>query len=191
MISSIGIRISKQVKSFLELAQPLPVKYGYQRGVRQGDGFVTYRDIGSTIESAVGGRLISERRSYMITVQTKTAEQNLLYSYMIKLASDGSYVTIVSEDLRKDLTVEDGWINSLVVTVYNATLSDEIVLSAQDAGDLLQEAIRIYMLATKMFASASQAEAASRLAVPELNKQQYTYAEVIKMKHEAIDALVI
>ena len=69
-----GKALSMRVRDFLQIVQPLKVLYGYPRGVRSGEVFVTYQDIGSEIRRGVGNHLISEWHSYVVTVQTKTAE---------------------------------------------------------------------------------------------------------------------
>lgn len=108
-----------KVKHFLEVVQPLPVKYGYHRGVvADAEGFVAYRAMASSQRMSVGGSRIAARTTFVITVQTKTAEKNLEISQMIKDGTVGSEISFVSDDLRPDMTVEAGWINTIIVSVF-------------------------------------------------------------------------
>ena len=109
------------VKNFLELVQPLPVKYGYSRGIQEGEGFVSYRDMATQMIVGVGGNKIGERKTFAITVQTKTAEKNLEISRLIIEGTIKSNVIFISDDFRIDTTVEAGWINTIIVWVFTST----------------------------------------------------------------------
>lgn len=99
----------------------MPVKYGYNRGVKEGEGFVTYRDMATQLTVGIGGGYIAERKTYVITVQTKTAEKNLEISRLIIEGTIKSNVIFVSDDFRIDTTVEAGWINTIIVWVFTST----------------------------------------------------------------------
>lgn len=114
------------VKNFLELVQPLPVKYGYSRGIQEGEGFVSYRDMATQMIVGVGGNKIGERKTFAITVQTKTAEKNLEISSLITNGTIKSDVVFVSDDFRVDTTVEAGWINTIIVWVFTSTKIEPI-----------------------------------------------------------------
>lgn len=191
MTSYTGVQISKRVKEFLELVQPLPVKYGYPRGIKKGDSFITYRAVGSTPNMAVGGRIISERRTYMVTVQTKTAESNLFYSTLIKYATEGSYISFMSEDMRKDVTVEDGWINSIMLVVYNVVEQSETVYSREEVRMLLQDIADNYLFTTSIYRGTLEESFIDSMKVPELEQEEFSYSEVLELKRQYLDKVVL
>lgn len=192
MTSYTGIQLSRRFKEWIELIQPLPVKYGYPRGIKHGDDFITYRDIGSTPDLAVGTGIMSERRTFLVTVQTKTAEDNLLYSSIVKFATRGSYVTLISEDMRKDVTVEDGWINSIMVSVFNAIDPGAVQpdYTAEEVRAILQDVADNYMSSTSTYRQTDGDSALDSFVVPELPKPIYTYDEMLELKQEYLDRLI-
>lgn len=191
MRSKTGIQVSKSVKAFLELAQPLPVKYGYSRGVKKSSSFVTYRDAGTTPTRSIGGRIISERRTYMVTVQTKTAEANLYYSMMIKYASEGTFVEFMSDDLRKDVTVESGWINTIILSVYNVVEQASNVYTAEEVRFILQDVADNYLFVTSVYGLTLADSVIDEMVVPELPQPVYTYDEMLALKRDYLDKLVL
>ena len=191
MRSYTGVQLSKRVKEFLEMVQPLPVKYGYPRGIKKGDSFISYRDVGSTPTLAVGGGIISERRTYLVTVQTKTAESNLFYSTLIKFATEGSYVTFMSEDLRRDVTVEDGWINSIMLVVYNVIEPTEATYSREEVRMILQDIADNYLFVTSIYRRTLEQSFIDKLVVPQLTQESYTYQELLALKQTYLDKLVL
>jgi len=191
MKSSTGIQLSKYVKAFLELAQPLPVKYGYSRGIKKNGGYVTYRDAGSTPTRSIGGRILSENRTYVVTVQTQTAEQNLYYSMMIKYASEGTYAEYKSDDIRKDVTVESGWINTIILNVYNVVEAASNTYTAEEVRFILQDVVDNYLFVTSVYGLTLEDSFIDSMVVPQLPKETYTYDEMIALKQEYLDKLVL
>ena len=185
-----GRRISLGVKRFLELAQPLSVKYGYSRGIKGKDPIVTYRDMGSSQRYAVGGKIISEKRTYLVTIQTTTAELNLYYSTMIKFAAEGSHIAFVQEDLRKDVTVEDGWINSIILSAYNAG-EDNGAYTPTEVREMLQLIADNYLFVTSIYRGTLEDSFIDSMVVPELEDKLYSYAQVLQLKQEYLDKIVL
>lgn len=192
MISGLsGKQMSIRVKTFLELVQPLPVKYGYPRGVKKGESFVTYRETTSSYRRGVGNQLISETRTYLITVQTKTAEQNLLFSDFIKHGTEKSNVVFMSDDLRKDTMVEDGWINSIIVRVHNGMSLEQQVFDANQVKNILQEIADRYIFVTSIYSSDLSTSFIDHMVVPDLEDRNYSLAEVLALKRQYLDKLLL
>lgn len=87
---------------------------------------MTYRDMATQLTVGIGGGKIAERKTYAITVQTKTAEKNLEISRLIIEGTIKSNVIFVSDDFRIDTTVEAGWINTIIVWVFASTKIEPI-----------------------------------------------------------------
>ena len=186
-----GKDLSMRVKDFLQIVQPLPVKYGYARGVKRGQSFVTYQDMSSTLRVGIGGTLISERKTFTVTVQTKTAEQNLMYSGLIKRGTESSFIAFVSDDLRKDTTVQDGWINTIILSAYNGLEVEQQVFTPDQVRNLLQEIADRYIFVTSMYSETVASSFIDRYIVPQLEDKNYSRAEVLALKQQYLDKLLL
>lgn len=182
---------TREMKSFLELVQPLPVKYGYVRGVVQGSSLITYRNMSASVRLGIGNQLISERVNFVITVQTKTAEQNLIYSAMIKYGTYESKVMFVSEDFRKDPTVENGWINTIIVSAYNKESVADLRFTADEVVEILQDIANRYVMITSLYREPFVDSFIDKFVVPELEERVYHFAEVLRFKQEYLDRFVL
>lgn len=181
----------KMMRNFLELAQPLDVKYGYIRGVAKEDSYITYRNVSSNIRRGIGNQYISERVTYVITVQTKTAEQNLIYSAMIKYATSETNVIFISEDLRRDTLVENGWINTIIVNVFNSANVVKTIYTKAEATELLQAIADRYVMITSLYKDPFSESIIDKFIVPELEDRLYPLSEVQQLKQEYLDRLVL
>lgn len=179
------------MKNFLEMVQPLPVKYGYPRSVKRGPSFVTYQDMGTEMRKSIGSSIISERKTYTITVQTKTAEQNILYSEFIKHGTDGSTIEFLSDDLRRDVTVDDGWINTIILRSYNGFDPEQKIYTAKQVHSLLQQIADSYIFVTSRYATTLEESFIDKLVVPPLEEKLYTYQEMFALKQEYLDRLIL
>ena len=186
-----GKDLSMRVKDFLQIVQPLPVKYGYTRGVKRGQSFVTYQDMSSTLRVGIGGTLISERKTFTVTVQTKTAEQNLMYSGLIKRGTESSFIAFVSDDLRKDTTVQDGWINTIILSAYNGLEVEQQVFTPDQVRNLLQEIANRYIFVTSIYSETVASSFIDRYIVPQLEDKNYSRAEVLALKQQYLDKLLL
>lgn len=182
---------TKEMKSFLELVQPLPVKYGYSRGVVKDESTISYRNTASTPRLGIGNELISERVTFVVTIQTKTAEQNLIYSAMLKYGTYKSKVMFVAEDMRRDVTVESGWINTIILTAYNRTSVDDLRFTADEVYEILQDIADRYVMITSLYRDPYELSTIDKFVVPELEDRIYHYAEVLTLKHEYLDRFVL
>lgn len=181
----------KAMRSFLELAQPLEVKYGYIRGVAKENSYVTFRNVSSNIRRGIGNQYISERVTYVITVQTKTAEQNLIYSAMIKYATSETNVLFVSEDLRRDTLVENGWINTIIVNVFHSTDIVKLFYTKEETAALLQNIADRYVMITSLYKEPFSESVIDKFTIPELEDRTYALWEVLKLKQEYLDRLIL
>jgi len=181
----------KTMRSFLELAQPLEVKYGYIRGVAKENSYVTFRNVSSNIRRGIGNQYISERVTYVITVQTKTAEQNLIYSAMIKYATSETNVLFVSEDLRRDTLVENGWINTIIVNVFHSADVVKLIYTKAEATALLQAIADRYVMITSLYKDPFSESVIDKFTIPELEDRFYPLWEVQQLKREYLDRLVL
>ena len=186
-----SIQRAQLVKRFLELVQSLPVRYGYVRGIRAEDNYVTYQDMGTvSINRGIGNQLMSERAAFVITVQTKTAEQNMFYSELIKLGTDGSELVFIAENQRKDTTVESGYINTIIVYIYNNMNTVKVVYTAKEVQQLLQDIASRYIFVTNIYRADLASSFIDKLIVPLPEDRLYGYDEVLVMKQEYIDKLL-
>lgn len=188
---SVVLDSTKAMRRFLELAQPLEVKYGYIRGVAKENSFVTFRNVSSSIRRGIGNQYISERVTYVITVQTKTAEQNLIYSAMIKYATSGTNVIFVSEDLRRDTLVENGWINTIIVNVFNSADIVKLFYTKEETAALLQDIADRYLMVTSLYKDPFSESVIDKFIIPELEDRTYALWEVLKLKQEYLDRLIL
>lgn len=188
---SVVIDSTKTMRRFLELAQPLDVKYGYIRGVAKENSYITFRNVSSNIRRGIGNQYISERVNYVITVQTKTAEQNLIYSAMIKYATSETNVLFVSEDLRRDTLVENGWINTIIVNVFVGTDDVKPTYTKAEAEALLQVIADRYVMITSLYKDPFSESVIDKFTIPELEDRIYTLSEVRQLKQEYLDRLVL
>ncbi len=182
---------TKTMRSFLELAQPLDVKYGYIRGVAKENSYITYRNVSSSIRRGIGNQYISERVNYVITVQTKTAEQNLIYSAMIKYATSETNVLFISEDLRRDTLVENGWINTIIVNVFNNEDVVKLIYKKADATALLQAIADRYVMITSLYKDPFSESDIDKFTIPELEDRFYSLSEVQSLKQEYLDRFIL
>lgn len=181
----------KTMRNFLELAQPLEVKYGYIRGVAKENSYVTFRNVSSTIRRGIGNQYISERVTYVVTVQTKTAEQNLIYSAMIKYATSETNVIFISEDLRRDTLVENGWINSIILSVFNSPDVVKTIYTKEEVTKLLQTIADRYVMVTSVYKDPFDESIIDKFIVPEMEDRLYSLSEVLQLKQEYLDRLVL
>ena len=188
---SVVLDSTKAMRRFLELAQPLEVKYGYIRGVAKENSFVTFRNVSSSIRRGIGNQYISERVTYVITVQTKTAEQNLIYSAMIKYATSETNVLFVSEDLRRDTLVENGWINTIIVNVFNSADIVKLFYTKEETAALLQDIADRYLMVTSLYKDPFSESVIDKFTMPELEDRKYALWEVLKLKQEYLDRLIL
>lgn len=188
---SVVLDSTKAMRRFLELAQPLEVKYGYIRGVAKENSFVTFRNVSSSIRRGIGNQYISERVTYVITVQTKTAEQNLIYSAMIKYATSETNVLFVSEDLRRDTLVENGWINTIIVNVFNSADIVKLFYTKEETAALLQDIADRYLMVTSLYKDPFSESVIDKFTIPELEDRTYALWEVQKLKQEYLDRLIL
>lgn len=188
---SVVLDSTKAMRRFLELAQPLEVKYGYIRGVAKENSFITFRNVSSSIRRGIGNQYISERITYVITVQTKTAEQNLIYSAMIKYATSETNVIFISEDLRRDTLVENGWINTIIVNVFNSPDIVKLFYTKEEATNLLQDIADRYLMVTSLYKDPFSESVIDKFTVPELEDRTYALWEVQKLKQEYLDRLIL
>lgn len=188
---SVVLDSTKAMRRFLELAQPLEVKYGYIRGVAKENSFVTFRNVSSSIRRGIGNQYISERVTYVITVQTKTAEQNLIYSAMIKYATSETNVIFVSEDLRRDTLVENGWINTIIVNVFNSADIVKLFYTKEETAALLQDIADRYLMVTSLYKDPFSESVIDKFTIPELEDRFYPLWEVQQLKQEYLDRLIL
>lgn len=188
---SVVLDSTRAVRSFLELAQPLDVKYGYIRGVAKENSYITFRNVATSIRRGIGNQFISERVNYVITVQTKTAEQNLIYSAMIKYATSETNVLFVSEDLRRDTLVENGWINTIIVNVFNSADTMKLHYTKAETTALLQAIADRYVMITSLYKDPFSESVIDKFTVPELEDRLYPLWEVQQLKQEYLDRLVL
>ena len=181
----------KMMRNFLELAQPLEVRYGYVRGVAKENSFVTFRNVSSTIRRGIGNQYISERVTYVVTVQTKTAEQNLIYSAMIKYATTETNVIFISEDLRRDTLVENGWINSIILSVFNSADVVRTIYTKEEVTKLLQTIADRYVMVTSVYKDPFDESIIDKFVVPELEDRLYHLSEILQLKQEYLDRLIL
>lgn len=191
MIGLSGKQLALHVKAFLEIVQPLSVRYGYPRGVKTGEAFVTYQDIGSEMRRGIGNHIIGEWRSYIVTVQTKTAEQNLYYSDMIKYGTEASNFVVLSESMRKDATVDAGWINTIVLRVFNGLELEQVVFTAAEVREVLQAIADHYIFVTSIYAKTVAESFYDTMVVPELEDRPYSLQELLTLKQQYLDKLIL
>lgn len=185
-----GKAMAMQMLQFLELVQPLDVRYGYPRGIKSGEAFITYQDIGSELVKGIGNAIIGEWKSYIVTVQTKTAEQNMYYSDFIKYGTQLAEVVFVSESPRKDVTVQDGWINTIVLRVFNGSSREQQVFTAEEVRKVLQAIADHYLFVTSIYAADPQQSFYDSYTVV-VEERYYSLTEVIALKQQYLDKLVL
>lgn len=186
------VQKSMLVKQFLELVQPLAVRYGYIRGITRDINFITYQDLGiGDIRTGIGNTLISDTTTFVITVQTATAEQNMFFSEMIKLGTQGTEIQLISEGLREDTTVQRGYINTIIVNVFNTLEAHKTVYTASEVRDILQRVADNYIFITSIYRWTLAQSFIDRLVVPELEDKLYSYDEMLAMKQEYLDRLLL
>ena len=190
-MSKTAVEMATSVKQFLELVQPLPVKYGYSRGARTGEIVLTYYQVGTTLTKAIGNQIVSERQTYLITVQTKTAEQCLLYSQLIRRGTNKSNFEYISDSIRRDTTVENGWINSIIIYTYTSVDAGQYLFSAEEVREELQAIADNYIFVTNIYNTAVANSFIDKLKIPKLQDRSYTLTEFIELKQKYLDKLLL
>lgn len=190
MINASPLLMAKTIKNFLEVATPVPVKYGYPRGIAKDNALVTYQQSNTTTSRGIGNRVVGERITYVITVQTKTATDCLLYSTMIRRATSLTNVEFVSDSIRKDVTVKDGWINTIIVYLYTGVDITQQTYTGDEVKRALQMIADRYIFVTSMYDETLAQSFIDKFTVPELPKSTYTYDEFLSLKREYIDRLI-
>ncbi len=183
------IEVASSVKNFLELVQPNPVKYGYPLGVKREKSFVTYQLMNTVPTFGIGNRIISEKQTYIVTVQTKTALQNMIYSDLIRHGTHKKNIQFVSDSLRKDTTVEAGWINTIILSVYVGL--DIETYTADEVRAMLQEIADMYIFVTNRYAKTISESFIDHYTVPPLEDRDYNKSEVITLKQEYLDKIIL
>lgn len=185
-----GKELALDIKTFLEAVQPLPIHYGYARGIKTAECLVTYYVSSSTYRQGIGNHLMSQRTTNIVTVQTKTAEQNILYSEMIKRGTEGSSIVFVSDSLRKDPTVKDGWINTIILYAYTSLALRRQTYTAEEVREELQRIADHYLFVTSIYNETLAQSIIDNFIIPELPKPLYSYEEFLQLKAQYLDRLV-
>lgn len=185
-----GKELSTRLKQFLELNQPFPVKYGYSRGVREGKCMVSYQSMGTSLNYGIGNEMISGRKTFLVTVQSEVAEMNMLCSDFIENGIEGKNIRFISDNLRKDVTVKNGWINSIILEVYNG-LEGEVTYTADQVREILQKVADNYIFVTSQFDKTVDTSFIDELVVPELQDRTYSYSEMLQLKQNHLDKLLL
>lgn len=189
-LSITSVKMATSIKQFLEIVQPLPVKYGYSRGIKKEDCYITYNYSGSTLSKGIGNSLIGERQTYIITVQTKTAIQNMIFSQLIRRGTHQSRVEFVSDNIRKDTTVKDGWINTIILYLYTGLEESRIIYTEEEVRKELQSIADLYIFVTSMYDETLAQSFIDSFTIPELEKEFYSYEEFMELKQEYLDRLL-
>lgn len=185
-----GKGMALRMKQFLELVQPLDVLYGYPRGIKAGEAFITYQDTGTELIRGIGNSIIGEWRTYFITVQTKTAEQNMYYSDFIKYGTQLAEVQFVSDNSRKDVTVEAGWINTIVLRIFNGSARSQLVFTSEEVRRLLQEIADHYLFVTSLYGRTPEESFYDSYTV-RVEDRYYSLDEVLRLKQQYLDKLIL
>lgn len=179
------------IKRFLQLAQSLPVTYGYTRGIREEANFITYQEMGTpSINVGIGNQLISERTTYVITVQTETAKKCMFYTELIKIATESSEIQFVSDSVRPDVTVKNRWINTIYVQLYNGLVASKSIFTEPEVRSELQKIANRYIYVTSIYLDTVANSFIDKFVVPQLEDKLYTYEELMELKQEYIDRLL-
>ena len=179
------------VKTYLQTVQPLEVKYGYKRGVESNSNVITFMDVGtSSVRLGIDNSLISERVAYIITVRTKTAKENMFYSELVKLGTEGTGIEFMSEDLRKDGALQSRWINSIIVSVFNNLHATKVVYTADEVRNMMQSIADLYIFVTSIYKEDAKQSFIDELVVPQLEDRLYTLEEFLAYKKEYLDRLL-
>lgn len=186
------IQGAELIRRTLELSQPLDVLYGYPRGMQQAEAFITYQDIG-TVQTVkgIGNQLIGERLAYLIVVQTNTQLQNMFYSELVKMAANGTHMLLLSESLRFDGRAKGCWKNYILVNLYNTLHPNKLIYTAQEARLELQRIADRYIFTTSIYAQSLSDSFLDRLIVPPLEDRLYSYEEVLILKQQHLDKLLL
>lgn len=191
MATMTGKQATMTMKGYLELVQPLKVKYAYPKEVAVKESALTFQDMSSSVRVGIGNQLISERRTYLVYIQTKTMEQNLFYSDCIKLGTHNTPIEWVSDSLRKDALAGSGWINTIVLRLFNSLEIGQVVYTEAEVRAMLQEIADNYIFLTSQYGFTLEDSFIDNLVVPKLEKDLYTYAEMIALKQEYMDKLIL
>lgn len=186
-----AVEMATSVKQFLEVVQPLPVKYGYSRGARTSEVVLSYYQAGTTLTKAIGNQIVSERQTYLVTIQTKTAEQCLLYSQLIRRGTNKSNFEYISDSIRRDTTVENGWINSIIIYTYTSVDAGQYLFSAEEVREELQAIADNYIFATSQYNTTVANSFIDKMKIPKLQNRTYTLQEFIELKQKYLDKLLL
>ena len=114
----------------------------------------------------------------------------MFYSDLIKLGTEGSEIEFISESPRKDTTVKSGWINTIIVYVYNNLHARKVVYTAEEVRAMMQSIADLYIFVTSIYRRDASQSFLDRLTVPELEDRLYTYEEFLEYKVEYLDRLL-
>lgn len=184
-------QVFEEVKNFLELVQPLKVTYGYPRGVKRGTSFITYQHTSSTPTTGIGNSLIAERLSFLVTIQTKSMEQCLLYKDMVILATDRTPFKVLSQNTREDVTVEAGWICTIILVFYNNLTTPKGLYTREEFREILQQIADRYIYLTTQYKIDGNVLDPNSLVIPDLKKKNYSLYEMLKIKKRLFDKLLL
>ena len=140
---------------------------------------------------AIGNQLIGERQTFIVTVQTKTAEQNMLYSQLIRRGTERSSVEFVSDGIRKDTTVKDGYVNTIILYIYTSVEAPQMSYTPEQVQIELQEITDRYIFITSIYNNTLSESIIDKFIVPKLDKEQYSYAEFLALKQKYLDKLLL
>lgn len=186
-----AIQRAELIRLFLETVQPLKVEYGYAKGIKKSRGAISYQDMGSTnVRNGIGNQLISERSTFLVTVQTKTAQENMFYTELIKLGTEKSDIEWLSDSMRKDPTMEAGYMNSIILRVYNNLHTTKALYTAEEVRAMMQEIADYYIFATSIYREDASQSFIDKLTIPELGERFYSIEEFLAIKQEYLDKVL-
>ena len=114
-----------------------------------------------------------------------------MYSGLIKRGTESSFIAFVSDDLRKDTTAQDGWINTIILSAYNGLEVEQQVFTPDQVRNLLQEIADRYIFVTSMYSETVASSFIDRYIVPQLEDKNYSRAEVLALKQQYLDKLLL
>lgn len=180
-----GRHVLALTKQFLQLATGLKAIYSYpKKSVSPSDYVIMTYQAGATqtVSRAINNQLLSQRMLVTVSLQAADAQDVMLYTDMIKQASNETEFSYISDSIRQDPLVKNTHIATITLSFYNAfdTAAPKRIFPEEEVRKLLQIFADRLIFNTSVYGETMEDSRIDRIEIPPLTDS--TLEEILAMQ---------